>query len=417
VQQPHALLQTEGSDGARLTRVGVDVDVEEDTDQHKMLLEGRETFVRVLVTLTLVLIRRDCPLPVYGGEMEGGGWGQESKGGKGGVEREIVDEALVRIVEEMLQMLRREPLDTSVYLPHTLTHRIKNRLWQAIAIITPLLPRRRQQQQQHGAEDGGSTGKGGQEEREERIEAVVGSIFAALRKDERKSVRHYLEIAAFEMLRGDAGRMLSHLSALLRDFDLEIPVAASALLITNFLFRFHLPAGEACRGKGGGHGDGGGEVVAALEELAKELLPWFSHHTHHVRALASLALKHYCAHSGRGGDRSRQGGGGELLTEAALAFMTTNDDVARLHAHLEDLFFSSLDLTSICSHAKVLLPSSPPSLLPSSRLTPSIFMKTLATRVRAQRGSLRPYVVSEAKSWCTPSVLPETRPYAYIGNM
>ena len=38
------------------------------------------------------------------------------------------------------------------------------------------------------------------------------------------------------------------------------------------------------------------QVGVAMRELARSVLPWFSHHTHHVRAIASLALKYYRNH-------------------------------------------------------------------------------------------------------------------------
>jgi hypothetical protein len=38
------------------------------------------------------------------------------------------------------------------------------------------------------------------------------------------------------------------------------------------------------------------QVGVAMRELARSVLPWFSHHTHHVRAIASLALKFYRNH-------------------------------------------------------------------------------------------------------------------------
>jgi hypothetical protein len=62
------------------------------------------------------------------------------------------------------------------------------------------------------------------------------------------------------------------------------------------------------------------------------LLPWVSHHTHHVRALASLALKEY--HSAGGVYAAPDE---RLLSQAALAFMEQNEDVAKLHEHLHKL--------------------------------------------------------------------------------
>jgi len=214
----------------------------------------------------------------------------------------------------------------------SLTHRLKNRLWQAIAILAPFLPTNQI-----------ST------KRNARIEELVTDVFAALRNDERKSVRNYIEIAAFQLLHGDVTRIRTHLLPLLSEFDLDIPVAASALLLSNFLLRSTTPAAAvaAVCGDGGheGAGGGGGGVMA---ELGVALLPWFSHHTHHVRALASLALKHYSKKSKGGGD------GG--LTNAALLFMEKNSDVARLHAHLENMFFSGLDVRRMCSAVTVLRP-------------------------------------------------------------
>ncbi len=63
------------------------------------------------------------------------------------------------------------------------------------------------------------------------------------------------------------------------------------------------------------------------------LLPWVSHHTHHVRALASLALK----------DLQRVGGATHVkpeerrLLEASLLFMEQNEEVAKLHDHLHTM--------------------------------------------------------------------------------
>jgi len=46
-----------------------------DTDHHNHLLEGRETYVRILVALTLLHVRHDSPWPAVGGGGGGGGRG------------------------------------------------------------------------------------------------------------------------------------------------------------------------------------------------------------------------------------------------------------------------------------------------------------------------------------------------------
>ena len=326
-------------------------------DRLNLLLEGRETYVRILVLLTLTHVHSDALASTRedGAEVVG---------------RAVVDEVMVRIAEELVQASEHPDLKTVTYLPFSATHRIKIRLWQAVAIISALLP-----PAPAPAPDtppaGGSTPKG--DALQARMETLVAAIFRAMREDERKSVRFYLEIAAFQLVQRHAARIRAHLFALLADFDLQIPVAASGLLISNFLFRSRLPVAPpapagpegaegaspeetAAREGGSGAGDMGEAEAEAMRELAVAVLPWFSHHTHHVRSLASLALKYYCAHepasrgraSGAGG-----GGGGELLTAAALTFMSCNEEVARLHAHLEKLFFSSLDYRSLCTHSQV----------------------------------------------------------------
>eukprot|EP00961_Rhodomonas_salina_P082329 1106882-Rhodomonas_salina.1 len=68
------------------------------------------------------------------------------------------------------------------------------------------------------------------------------------------------------------------------------------------------------------------------------LLPWVSHPNHHVRVLASLALRHYHAEiHGRERMGSALEGEGSLMLEAAMTMMDRNDDVKKLQTHLHKL--------------------------------------------------------------------------------
>ena len=320
-----------------------------DMDRHRLLLEGKETFVRVLVTFMLVRVHHDCcgrDLQERREAAAGAGAGTE------GVHVAAVEEVMLRVMEELLALSRSGELNSSSYLPYSLIHRRKNRLWQAAAIVAGLLPGRC---------------RGAASDVAARLEAVVVGVFEQLRKDERRSVRHYVESVAFRLVRGDARRVREHVGALLHEFDCAVPVAASAMLLANFVLRYH--HGTLCdgvredgmaRGQGRGTGDGEQAMGEALEGLAVAVLPWFSHHTHHVRALASLALKvyHSCSDAVAGcvASGGKPEGAERVLTEAAVKFMRENEEVAKLHSHLEGLFFSGLDLETLCDHATVLAP-------------------------------------------------------------
>ena len=83
-----------------------------------MLLEGRETYARFLVLLTLAHVHRDAA-----GMQAGAQGALELKG--------EVEEAMLRLCEELVELSHGRELQAVNYLPFSLTHRIKIRLWQA----------------------------------------------------------------------------------------------------------------------------------------------------------------------------------------------------------------------------------------------------------------------------------------------
>ena len=280
----------------------------------------------------------------------------------------VVDEVLMRVAEELLLVSREEEggavAPGTVYMPLSWPHRVKNRLWQAVVIVVGLL---------RSSPETGADPQLQLRRYSDRLGVLVADVFQALQVDERKSVRAYMEAAAYRLIRDDVALIRRHLFAMLADFDLPTPVAASSLLLANFLFRTNFapaghPAPDAAREAeksrqtaGGTQGKAAdeGDTRSAMRDLAEALLPWFSHHTHHVRALASLALKYYSAHAprqavGTGSAPPTPG----LLTAAALAFMTRNEEVSKMHAHLEHLFFhgDALDLPTMCDLVRVMAP-------------------------------------------------------------
>lgn len=66
-------------------------------------------------------MRHDAPLPLFRAQAPGR-WG--------------LDVALVSITEELLKLGEEEELKTCSYLPFSLVHRLKNRLWQVLYAIS-----------------------------------------------------------------------------------------------------------------------------------------------------------------------------------------------------------------------------------------------------------------------------------------
>ena len=114
-----------------------------------------------------------------------------------GVGRAVVDEVMVRITEELARASEQPDLKTVTYLPFSTTHRLKIRLWQAMAILSSLLPRATappslpHRPHLHApAFEAAAPAPGGSqpalEALQTRIETLVAGIFRVMRTDERR---------------------------------------------------------------------------------------------------------------------------------------------------------------------------------------------------------------------------------------
>jgi hypothetical protein len=177
----------EGGGGSRAQHGALSAEEAHDdleTDRLDLLLEGRETFVRILVLLTLTHVHSDAAAPTRGDGTEGVG-------------RAVVDEIMVRITEELARASEQPDLKTVTYLPFSPTHRLKIRLWQAMAILSPLLPRAsappslpHRPHAHDPAFEAAAPAPGGSapapDALQARIETLVAEIFRVLRTDERR---------------------------------------------------------------------------------------------------------------------------------------------------------------------------------------------------------------------------------------
>ncbi|KAJ1465553.1 hypothetical protein T484DRAFT_1864362, partial [Baffinella frigidus] len=296
------------------------------------LLDGRETFVRVLVTKTLVTLRAAAPDAAA-----------------------AVDQACGDVALCLASSALRPALSGQAYLAFSPTHRVKNRIWQAIAVLAPHVR----------ASSPAAT-------------LLLDKIMEALRGDERKSVRYYAEVAMFELLAADRTLIKSHLLPLLTEYNAHLHLASSGMLVANFLIRLSA-SGQPLPREGGRRAAAGALALDpsdeasrdAVQVLAEALLPWVSHHSHHVRVLAALAVRAHArgsspfstsdssgvstgvASGGASGGASPRAG---LLSKAALTFMASNEEVAALHARLEAMFFQDLDLPKLSDHTAIFSP-------------------------------------------------------------
>jgi len=113
------------------------------------------------------------------------------------VGRAVVAEIMVRITEELARASEQPDLKTVTYLPFSPTHRLKIRLWQAMAILSSLLPRasappslpHRPHAHAPAFEEAAPAPGGSAPAREAlqaRIETLVAGIFRVMRTDERR---------------------------------------------------------------------------------------------------------------------------------------------------------------------------------------------------------------------------------------
>uniref|UniRef100_A0A7S4NSF4 Uncharacterized protein n=1 Tax=Guillardia theta TaxID=55529 RepID=A0A7S4NSF4_GUITH len=243
---------------------------------------------------------------------------------------------LAKVVEELLGNNRLPELDVASYLPFSAPHRLKCRLWQAVTVLVPLLT-------------------------PAEAERTAGMLVECLRKDERKSVRYYMELSMFCCMCRQPSLLATLLLPLLREFNADVPLASSLMIISNFAIRSYIDTAAVRGGAEGAEREEvessllllrGEEIEETIVELVRHLLPWCSHHTHHIRVLACLALKRFRSSTSAVSLRK----GEELLAEATMLFMQENEETSRMLSHIDRLFFSQLDVSVLASHDTVFTP-------------------------------------------------------------
>jgi len=119
------------------------------------------------------------------------------------------------------------------------------------------------------------------------------------------------------------------------------------MLLVNFVLRWNTSVGRA------------GEE--SIRRLMQCLLPWVSHHSHLIRVLASLAIRHYddLVITDPDGDSDRHNHNHlaeKMLCKASIDFMTRNSEVVNLHMHLHKVFFEGVAWGDMNDHDKVFRP-------------------------------------------------------------